>query len=184
MDQTVLGVMSEGPGTQPSRVRSTHVGPELRPTSCPQHRHDENPQKSPPTQVWKPRPPATLHPKDASPKGYSKTPRPAAGGPLIPSWEREQPCDRLCNTLGSVTGAEYGGQRWGGSSVAVPTLRAGAGSRVERRKPAALVNLEGLYLSDPGERWAPGRVTSISGDTKKFLVTEAAAKRYSEFCFV
>lgn len=43
---------------------------------------------------------------------------------------------------------------------------------------------QGLYLSDPGERWAPGRVTSISGDTKKFLVTEAAAKRYSEFSFV
>lgn len=49
-------------------------------------------------------------PQDASPKGCSKTPRPAAGGPLIPSWEREQPCDRLCNALGSLTSAEYGGQ--------------------------------------------------------------------------
>lgn len=42
-DQTVLGVTSEGPGTQPSRVRSTHVGPEPRPASCPQHRHAESP---------------------------------------------------------------------------------------------------------------------------------------------
>ncbi|MXQ87437.1 hypothetical protein E5288_WYG000078 [Bos mutus] len=50
-DQTVLGVTSEGPGTQSSRVRSTHIGPEPRPASCPQHRHAENPQKSPPTQV-------------------------------------------------------------------------------------------------------------------------------------
>lgn len=32
--------------------------------------------------------------------------------------------------------------RWGGSSVAVPAVRAEAGSRVERRKPAVLVNLE------------------------------------------
>lgn len=43
---------------------------------------------------------------------------------------------------------------------------------------------QGLHLSDPGERWAPRHVTSISGDSKKFLATEAAAKRCSVLCFV
>lgn len=97
MDQTVLGVMSEGPGTQPSRVRSTHVGPELRPTSCPQHRHDENPQKSPPTQVWKPRPPATLHPKvpRARPAVYQKGCGRGAWEPVpSPGWPGPTPAPR------------------------------------------------------------------------------------------
>ena len=52
-------------------------------------------------------------PQDPSPKGCSKTPRPAAGGPLIPWWEREQPCDRLCNTLGSLTRAGMEGRAGG-----------------------------------------------------------------------
>ena len=43
MDWTVLGVTSGGPGAQPSHVRSTHVRPELRPASCPQHCHAESP---------------------------------------------------------------------------------------------------------------------------------------------
>lgn len=42
-DWTVLGITSEGPGTQPSHVRSTHVRPELRPAPCLQHHHAESP---------------------------------------------------------------------------------------------------------------------------------------------
>ena len=43
---------------------------------------------------------------------------------------------------------------------------------------------QGWHLPDPGECWAPRRATSTSGDAERFLVTEAAANRYSVFCFV
>ena len=100
-DQTVLGVTSEGPGTQPSRVRSTHIGPEPRPASCPQHRHAENPQKSPPTQVWKPRPPATLRPKAprARPAYYQKGHGQEVHEPVpSPGWPSPTPAPQAVGT--------------------------------------------------------------------------------------
>lgn len=45
--------------------------------------------------------------------------------------------------------------RWGGSSVGVPPVHAGPGSRVKRRSPAALVNLE---VSGEVQEWGKDSV--------------------------
>ena len=52
------------------------------------------------------------------------------------------------------------------------------------RKSRLLSLLPGPHLPRAGTCRAPERATSTSGDTERFLVTEAAANRYSVFCFV